>query len=125
MIFGFLKDNYNEILFNEYGNGDTSTTLRHLVGGNLDYLPLGSIVKKLPKELYSINLVLNKDARVLKICKPNLLVNEDILLGNIVFVKVDNEGNIKGMTDKQKELLPQVMSDLIIPQGLKKVMGCC
>ena len=125
MIFGFLKDNYNEILFNEYGNGDTSTTLKHLVGGNLDYLPLGSIVKKLPKELNSINLVLNKDARVLKVCKPNLLVNEDIILGNIVFVKVDDEGHMKGLTDKQKELLPQVLREYIIPQYLKKVMGCC
>lgn len=125
MVFGYLKDDNNQIIFNDYNQGDTSTTLQHLVGGNIDYIPMSSILKKVPRELHNVSLVVNRDAKNLKECKPNLLVDEELVVGNIVFVRVDEDCRTLGLTEKQIEVLPIAINNLIITQDLKLVFGVC
>lgn len=122
MMFGFLKSDNNNIIFNNYDQGDTTTTLKHLVGGNLDYVPLRSLIKPLPKELKNVSLVINSEPTKSN-CKPNLLIEEDIIAGDIVIVKIDEDGHIKGLTDCQVKALPSEINRLIVPRELGKVFG--
>lgn len=127
MKIGLLKESgeNKQIEFNDYENKHALATLQKLVNGNLDFLPLGSLIKALPEDLKNVTLVINSESKSSKGFKPNILVEEEVLLGNIAFIRVDEKGKAIGLTEKQIKLLPDFMDKLILPQELKLAFGCC
>ena len=49
-------------------------------------------------------MIVNEEGKLYGL-EPNLYYYSDIIVGNIVFVKVDNKGNWKSISDKQIEAI--------------------
>lgn len=127
MKIGLLKESgeSKKIEFNDYENKHSLATLQKLVNGNVDFLPLGSLIKSLPEDLKNVTLVINSESKSSKRFKPNLLIEEEVVLGNVAFIRTDEKGKPIGLTEKQIKLLPDFMDKLILPQELKLAFGCC
>lgn len=127
MIYGVLKDNESSISFVSLDNEESILeTLQGLVDGEVEYIPLKNICPKLPKELNPVCLVINDAGKTSTKCRPNLLLEGDMIVGNVAFVNTKKQRKkIKtvGLTTEQIDLLPTTINDFIISEDLKETFG--
>lgn len=98
MELAIINQNNSELSLKEFSNGNVAETIQDIVGGNLKYIPLKSIENKLPKELKYTNMVVNSKGELNNKCKPNLLIKDEFIMGNIVFVNLETIRRKKVMT---------------------------
>ena len=127
MKYGVLKDN-GHLSFRELKNDDNIVkTLQKLVDGDIAYKSINDVCGgKVPKEMKNVYLVLNDEYKKMTGVRPTMLIENDLLVGNIAFVGVEKTNRQKrtiGLTDEQIELLPKVIDKYIISENLKKAFG--
>ena len=127
MIYGLLKESKQNVSFENIENEELILeTLQEVVKGEVEYIPLKNICSKLPKALQYVCLVVNDEGKSSKNCRPNLLFEGDMIVGNVAFVGIQkNRKKIKtiSLTTEQIELLPSVIDDYIISESLKEAFG--
>lgn len=126
MKYGLLTDN-GELSFKELEDGaDVEKVFQELVDGDLVYKPISEIKKGIQWEMRDVYMVLDKEYNSKSGVRPTMLLEDDLLVGNIIFVsaRVTTKRNkVFGLTDEQIELLPGLIKDYIVPENLKQAFG--
>ena len=127
MKYGVLKDN-GHLSFRELKDDDNIVkTLQKLVDGDIAYKSINDVCGgKVPKEMKNVYLVLNDEYKKMTGVRPTMLIENDLLVGTIVFVGVEKLGKQRktvGLTDLQVEKLPNLIDKYIISENLKKAFG--
>ena len=127
MKYGVLRDN-GELIFRELKNeNDVVKTLQKLVDGDITYKSIKEVCgNNVDKDMKDIHLVLNDEYKKMTGVRPTMLIENDLLVGTIVFVRVEKLGKQRktvGLTDLQVEKLPDLIDKYIISENLKKAFG--
>lgn len=98
--------------------------LQESVGGIIEMLSLVSLLKDVPAALHNVDVVFNEEGKLIEGMKPNLFLYDDIIMGTVVFVGVNDEGDTIGLTQEQLEVLPIEVNRLrVICDNLKSILG--
>lgn len=127
MKYGVLRDN-GELIFRELKNeNDVVKTLQKLVDGDITYKSIKEVCgNNVDKDMKDIYLVLNDEYKKMTGVRPTMLIENDLLVGTIVFVRVEKLGKQRktvGLTDLQVEKLPYLIDKYIISENLKRAFG--
>lgn len=126
MKYGILTDN-GELSFKELDDEtDVEKVFQELVDGDLIYKPISEINKGIQWEMRDVYMVLDKEYKSKSGVRPTMLLEDDLLVGNIIFVGArvtKKRSKIFGLTDEQIELLPELIKDYIVQEDLKQAFG--
>ena len=127
MKYGVLRDN-GKLTFRELKNeNDVVKTLQKLVDGDITYKSIKEVCgNNIDKDMKDIYLVFNDEYKKMTGVRPTMLIENDLLVGTIVFVGVEKLGKQRktvGLTDLQVEKLPNLIDKYIISENLKKAFG--
>lgn len=98
-----FKEVNKDLVFKEI-NGDYET-ISNLVGGYIEYVPSG---------IDGLHIVINEEGKLLNLT-PNLYYGrDDILCGNVIFIRTDDEGESASITSEDEEILKDIIPKITI-----------
>lgn len=100
-----FKEMNKDLVFKEIRRDYES--ISNLIGGYIEFVPSG---------INGLHIVVNEEGKLLNLT-PNLYYGrEDILCGNIIFVRTNEEGDLTSITSEDEEILKDVIPKITIPK---------
>ena len=85
--------------------------LQNIVGGNIE---IPNFVEEFSKN--NIDMIINEEGKLIEGLEPSIFIlNErndvvDVIMGNVIFAGVDDEGSTVGITDEQINIVKSVIN---------------
>lgn len=77
---------------------------------------IGGYIESVLSGINGLHIVVNEEGKLLNLT-PNLYYGrEDILCGNVIFVRTNEEGDLASITSEDEEILKDVIPKITIPK---------